>query len=155
MYVPVSGVGFINKSRVMVGVVDMTFPIIAYHMLIICAVDCIRSYHGPQLGPINCGMWYLLISILIFCRVFVGFLRAEGAYTSECQMPEDLLKVSCNLACRTKGLTLASARCPRKMMKKRFKLEMVYILVTIQNRLGPWIGIEIREWGWGMLASVF
>ena len=62
---------------VVVGVVDMTFRLIASHMFMMQAVDCICSYHGPQLGPIRVGMWYLLISI---CVIFVCvFLQAKGA----------------------------------------------------------------------------
>ena len=37
--VPVSGVGFGNKSRVVVGVVVRMFPLIASHTLVILAVD--------------------------------------------------------------------------------------------------------------------
>ena len=61
---PVSGVGFGNKSRVVVGVVVKIFPLIASQIFMILAVDCIRSYHGPQLGLIKVGMWNLLISIV-------------------------------------------------------------------------------------------
>ena len=51
-------------------------------------------------------------------KLFVG-LSHEGAYTSGCQMPEEI------------------------GVGKDFTLVMVYKLVTIQNRSGPWIGIEM------------
>ena len=63
--VPVGGVGFDNKSQVTVGVVVKIFPLIASQIFMILVVDWIHSYHGPQLGPINVGMWNLLMSILV------------------------------------------------------------------------------------------
>ena len=78
---PVGGVGFGNKSRVVVSVVVKIFPLIASHMFMILAVDCICSYHGPQLGPINVGMWNLLISIFVEIMFYECFFkRKRGLY---------------------------------------------------------------------------
>ena len=64
----VRGVGFGNKSLIVVGVVVRMFPHIASQIFIILAVDWMCSYHCPQLGPTNVGMWNLLISIFVdFC----------------------------------------------------------------------------------------
>ena len=67
--VPVSGVGFGNRSHVRAGAGVRMFPLIASQMFMILVVDCIRSYHDPQFGPIKVGMWNLLISMVLrlFC----------------------------------------------------------------------------------------
>ena len=74
----VGGVGFASKSQVRFGAGVRIFPLIASQMLMILVVDCIRSYHGPQLGPIKVGMWNLLISIFVEVILFVYFMGERG-----------------------------------------------------------------------------
>ena len=80
--VAAGGGGFANKSQVMFGDVVRMLPLMASHIFMICALDWILSYHGPQLGPINVGMWYLLISIFspkfLFCLKV--FMSKRGLY---------------------------------------------------------------------------
>ena len=101
--------GPIMFSRVVVGIVVITSPLIASHILMMWAVDCIRSYHGPQLGLISWGMWYLLISILSWFYFVWKFYERKGLISVNPGCPKRFL--SCCLAYRTKGLTLADARC--------------------------------------------
>ena len=54
-------------------------------------------------------------------------------------MPKEFVMLSF-LACCTKGLTLADARCPSLNEDDRFRKGMVYIQVTIQSCLGQWNG---------------
>ena len=57
-------------------------------------------------------------------------------------MPEEF-EVFCCLACCTKGLTLADARCPslNKCEVRYIKRVMARKLATIQNRLDQYLGI--------------
>ena len=104
----------------------------------ILAVDWILLYHGPQLGPINCGMWYFLISIfvgLLFCFCYEKVLRVKGAYTSRCQMPKEFLIEFLGLS--HKGAYTSRCQMPefeQEKMMDLFKWVMVCILVTIQIR---------------------
>ena len=103
--------GFVNKSLVRFGAGVRISPLIASHISRILAVNWIRSSHCPQCRPSSVGMRNLLISILLSFTQLFQFLRMKGAYTSRYQMPREFVYSWCCLACRTKGVTLADARC--------------------------------------------
>ena len=73
------------------------------------------------------------------------FYELKGLILADARCPESFyLMIVFWLACRKKGLILADARCPtwnRERDGSDFIKVMVYIQVTIQNHLGPSIGI--------------
>ena len=77
------------------------------------------------------------------------FYELKGLILADARCPESFYSMIVFwLACRKKGLTLVDARCPTSNRFKDgsdFIKAMVYIQVTIQNRLGPLIGSE--TWG--------
>ena len=94
----------------------MRFPLMASQICKILVVDCIASYHWPQLGLINVGILNLLISIFVFVEFnvfYAKFYESKGLTLADARCPESfyLMIVFC-LACHKKGLTLADARCP-------------------------------------------
>ena len=109
----VGGVCFASRSQVRASAGIRMFPLIASQIFMILVVDWIHLYHGPQLGLIKVGMWNLLISILVECFfVFVVFYEQKGLISVDTECLKSINHLECCLACRTKGLTLADARCP-------------------------------------------
>ena len=80
----------------------------------------------------------------------ICFLQVEGAYTSRCQMPEEFLfDDSLFVGLSQEGAYTSRCQMPdfeqNEDMEVIFIMAMVYIQVTIQNHLGPWIDNEM--WG--------
>ena len=89
--VAAGGVGFASKSRGRFGAAVRIFPLMASDMLMIRVVDCIRLYHGPQLGLIKVGMWYLLISILVeLSFLFVWFYEQKELISVNTECPKSV-----------------------------------------------------------------
>ena len=119
MGIPVSGDGSTSKSLVRFGAGVRISPRITSHIMMILALNWNHLYHCPQLGPSSVGILNLLISILVKLSCLC-FLRMKGAYISRCQRPRESLR--CCLACRTKRLILADARC--LSMNERILMEL-------------------------------